>query len=504
MKDFLYSLQEKLEADRVTPLMARDGILESYVITNRKALAAGAERSVLDLSDEEVLGRMSEMMRELFQERGADFDNPTVSELRSIRHTMDLKLRITDLPLDVNEMHDIVCEMLLARTEESFEEGIVQPQRLDEPLTEYAISSTESVAAFPSQETLPPESSAAPVQPQTQSFEETEEKLEIRSPFAASLAAKLGFDWLSPQDARDGIIESFVTAQAGVQSAGVIASEGEIETYVKGMMRDILSELGSSFDEPSLDALAESARRMGEKLDMIRMPNAVRVRHNETCEVLLNRAHRLVDALAGKPVAGMAVPFQEFAPSEEFTPQKEPVPEETGIEADVLGSIDRLAETPESEPEPRPRLQPQAEPTPQFERMVEPPVEKPVLLSLEDILTRVRSELQEMVSRELRTALDKEKMEPVKPIAPPAGIAAKVEGHIVFLAWLDSFEQPGYNVYRRAGERWVKLTPVPLSRPSFRILMEEEGEEDEICFAVSVIGSQGTESELSPEVRVRI
>lgn len=482
MKEFLHSLQEKLEADRVTPVMARDGILESYTLTNRKALEAGVDTGVIDLSDEEVLEQMKKMMRDLFQERGADFDKPTVSELRSIRHTMDLKLRFAVLPLDASEMHDIVCEMLLARTEESFEEGIVQPQRLDEPFKEFTPPAPESTLDV-TQPAPEKEPEASPEMPG------------MKSPFAASLETKLGFDLLSPQDARDGIIESFVTAKAGSEAAaGEAPSEGEIETFVKGLMRDVLSELGSTFDEPSLDAMAEAARRMGEKLEIIRMPDGVRVKHNETCEVLLSRAHRLVDALAGIPAAEVAAPFEEIA----F--KKEPVPEEGGIEAEVLGSIDRLAETREAEPLPEHRHEPLPEPVARLERLEEPPVEKPVPLSLEDILARVRSELHEMIASELRSALEGEKVKPVR-LSPPAGIAAKVEKKTVFLAWLDSFEQPGYNVYRRSGEQWLKLTPVPLTRPSFRIHMEEEGE---FRFAVTVIDPQGNESELSPEVIVTV
>ncbi len=135
MNEYVDRLQAKLSAEKLGPVEVREGILESYVVTNQKARGAGLSEIAIDAEDAEVLERVSKMMRDLLTERGGKFDAPTLSELRSVRHTMDLMLRFSEFPPEITEPHDMICEILLERASDArVIEGVVQPQLLDEPV----------------------------------------------------------------------------------------------------------------------------------------------------------------------------------------------------------------------------------------------------------------------------------------------------------------------------------------------------------------------------------
>jgi len=454
VSDYVQRLEERLGAERLSVEEIRDGILESYVIANRKALNAGLGDKAFDAPDEEVLAKIREMMAALFEERGGSIENPTVRDLRSIRYTLDLKLRLAEWPPEITETHDAVSEMLLQKAGETpREEGIVTPQSLHAPL--------EEVADGPAAQPRP----AAP-EPSV----ETSAAQEEFNPFRASLESRLELEKLSPEDARDGIIESFVVAnRAAVNQGGgefaILKPDGEVEASIRAMMRDFFAERGASFDEPSPELLKQAKSYLDERLAVLLMPEAVRGRHEDTCRALLEKVRILTEEMAGaKPTLKVV----------SFKPSAAPAPQEP---------------TPPAEP--APPAPPQAPP---------PPTPPEVGIPVEEILARLRSELGELVREEVSRHLAPPPPPAAAPV-PPSGIAAQVSGRTVFLAWLDLPDQPAYHVYRREGERWVRLTPAPLTRASFRLDAEASGE---LVFAVSTVSREGKESELSPEVRVKV
>lgn len=459
MSDYVDSLQARLAAQRLSPVQARDGILESYVITKHKAAKAGLGDVAIDAEDEEVLAKVRKMMSDLFAERGGDFQTPSVSELRSIRHTMDLKLRFTELPPEISETHDMVCEILLEKAGASvFEEGAeAQPVQIED-LTEAATPAGTESAEASFTDALTQEIAAT--------LDEKAGGAVTESPFEASLRERLALDRLSPEDARDGIIECFVAThrkslvQEGPATESLPAYQGKFEASVRRMMREFFAAQGASFDEPRIELLQQARLHLEEKLGLDNVPEPILAEHNEVCTELISKGRKFLEGVA------VGIPTAEVAAAEE---PREIEPVIKPAEVVVSESGEEIAE-------------------------------EPTALPVEEIVARLRDELSELVRQEVSHSLSLSQ-KPSLPLKPPSGIAAYVAGRTVFLAWFDQPDQPGYHVYKREGSQWVRLTPAPLARPSFRLGSQSEGD---LAFAVSTVSAEGKESELSTQVRVRV
>lgn len=459
MSDYIDSLQARLAAERLSPIQAREGILESYVVTNRKAARVGLGDVAIEAEDAEVQRQLSRMMSDLFAERGGDFQTPSVSELRSIRHTMDLKLRFTELPPEISETHDMVCEILLEKAGASvFEEGAeAQPVQIED-LTEAATPAGTESAEASFTDALTQEIAAT--------LDEKAGGAVTESPFEASLRQRLALDKLSPEDARDGIIECFVAThrkslvQEGPATESLPAYQGKFEASVRRMMREFFAAQGASFDEPRIELLQQARLHLEEKLGLDNVPEPILAEHNEVCTELISKGRKFLEGVA------VGIPTAEVAAAEE---PREIEPVIKPAEVVVSESGEEIAE-------------------------------EPTALPVEEIVARLRDELSELVRQEVSHSLSLSQ-KPSLPLKPPSGIAAHVAGRTVFLAWFDQPDQPGYHVYKREGSQWVRLTPAPLARPSFRLGSQSEGD---LAFAVSTVSAEGKESELSTQVRVRV
>jgi len=460
VSDYVDSLQARLAAQRLSPVQAREGILESYVITNHKAAKAGLGDVAIDAGDEEVLAKLSRMMSDLFAERGGDFQAPSVSELRSIRHTMDLKLRFTELPPEISETHDMVCEILLEKAGESvFEvEGPEAAPAQAEDLTEAPTPAGAESEEVSFTEALTGEIAAT--------LDEKAGGAVTESPFEASLRERLALDKLSPEDARDGIIECFVAthrkslAPEGPGTESAAALQGRFEARIRGMMREFFTAQGASFDEPRIELLEKAKSYLEQRLGIHGLPGGILAEHNKICTELISKGRRFLEGVA------VEIPTAEVAAAEKPS---------------------------EIEPEVKPAEVGVGEPGEEI-------AEEPTVLPVEEIVARLRDELRELVRQEVSHSLSLSQ-KPSLPLKPPSGIAAHVAGRTVFLAWFDQPDQPGYHVYKREGSQWVRLTPAPLARPSFRLGSQSEGD---LAFAVSTVSAEGKESELSTQVRVRV
>lgn len=474
--DYVDSLQMRLSALRLSVLDAREGILESYVVTNRKAAKAGLTEIAVDAEDNEVLEQLRNIMSDLFAERGGNFESPSVRELRSIRHTMDLRLRFNELPPEISETHDMVCEILLEKTgEPKGVEGIVEPQPVEEPLEPVKESTPEP----------------QPVEPEAQKVGEilpesfSPKVSEPEGPFAASLTARLAMDILSPQDARDGLIECFVasyrkTFPKGSQTPDAIASsEGRFEARVRKMMREFFTSEGASFDEPPVELLESAKSYLEHRLGIQGLPGGILAEHNKICTELIAKARRFLEGVM-EEIPRPAV-FEPATPPEVKTVEAAP-PEPVVAEVEKPAQVEPLEAV---VPEP----------------LQEPPREEvPQVPSVEEIIARVREEIRQVVKEEMGRSIPPAP-KPAVQLQPPSGIAAQVAGQTVFLAWFDQPDQPSYHVYKREGDEWLRLTAAPIARPSFRVQVDAEGE---LAFAVTSVSAEGKESERSEEVRVRV
>ncbi|MQY70688.1 hypothetical protein GH141_01985, partial [bacterium] len=376
MSDYVDSLQARLAAERLSPIQAREGILESYVVTNRKAARVGIGDVAIEAEDAEVLRQLSRMMSDLFAERGGDFQTPSVSELRSIRHTMDLKLRFTELPPEISETHDMVCEILLEKAGASvFEEGAeAQPVQIED-LTEAATPAGTESAEASFTDALTQEIAAT--------LDEKAGGAVTESPFEASLRERLALDKLSPEDARDGIIECFVAthrkslAQEAPATESLPAYQGKFEASVRRMMREFFAAQGASFDEPRIELLQQARLHLEEKLGLDNVPEPILAEHNEVCAELIYKGRKFLEGIA------VGIPTAEVAAAEE--------PRE-------VEPVIKPAEVVVSEPG-------------------EEIAEEPTALPVEEIVARLRDELRELVRQEVSHSLSLSQ-KPSLPLKP--------------------------------------------------------------------------------------
>ncbi|MBN2379444.1 hypothetical protein JXM67_06540 [candidate division WOR-3 bacterium] len=599
MSEYFKRLEERLAASRITVEDARDGLLESYVVANRKALDVGLTDLALDASDEAVYKKLYEVMGELLAERGADIERPSVRDLRSVRHTMDLKLRHIEFPPEISQMHEIASETLLEKAVDEDEAPGAEAtgggeldefEKLKKELSEEMGASIQEVQELetpsPTEEVhepsafkfVPKEEKPAVTEPQASvRGEPPVEEPSLDDLFIKTLEERLDNESLSPAEARDGIIEAYVIANRNAVSLGDVglapdASDAEIELRVRNMMRGFFREHGSSFDEPDLELLVEAKRYLDEQWDITRMPEQVRTKHDDLCKALMTRAENLQAMVEGekaklsvgsftpsveKPDIEIEVPVVEASavpapepetPSEsvaevleEPSPQpeivaepelvetsSEPEPEKPLLEAQTEEVAEPLVaaeseSVEESEPEPLAIEEPAAEEEPLFQKSISPGVvpedveqteaeietptvpeptsePAPTQVSVDDLIAKVKADLREIVKAEVQAALTKPETSKAT-LRPPVSVSAESSGDTVFLAWLDVRGQPGYNVYKQEGTQWVRLTAIPLNRPSFSMKVTTE---EEVVLAVTSVSSSGEESNLSEEIRVNV
>jgi len=528
VSDFLQRIQNKLDSAEISVGDVRDGIIESYVVSNRQALQEGLTNIAIDASDEEVFEKISEMMRGLFKERGADFDAPTPRDLRSIRHTMDLKLRFNELPMNISETHEVICEMLLEKisapildelSPPSMPSGFSELTKLPDsppsnppPGPPPTPPPTSPSASFPvaSSSTFSPEHESRITESQAASskaFASPTDKSEedTWSPFAASLEARLKMDFLSPQDARDGIIESFVRASA---AADANISEGEVEMHIRQMMREFFANKHISFDEPDIKALQEAKNYLDERLNITAFDASIKLEHDKTCEELISKAKILLNQIL--PESETAAIFEPVTPpatppvTSPATPSEAPTstPPLTPAQSPVMAS--EQSSVPSSEPAESQAAVPVSQSAQSDNDTDVPPIvpltDSTSPSSINAIMADLDPAIKEMIKAEIKAALDDGKKQALI-LPPPSGLNAMVLEDALFLTWMDIPQQPAYHVYVKRESGWVKLTPIPLARSSFYMKAVSKGE---LTLAVSSVSHQGLESELSEEIKITV
>lgn len=100
-------------APAITPLEAREAMLGCFVTIHGETLKRGATLLGKALTDEqtEVLAR--DTMRTLM---GPAFDAPTAESLGKVRVRLDQKMAFSKAPQDLQDLHEQVCTMIVAKT----------------------------------------------------------------------------------------------------------------------------------------------------------------------------------------------------------------------------------------------------------------------------------------------------------------------------------------------------------------------------------------------------
>ncbi len=142
--------------------------------------------------------------------------------------------------------------------------------------------------------------------PQTAADKEVQEK------YVARLRARLARPTITVADARDGMLDCFVsTYHTGVKQGlrgiiGVDASPDQVAQVTSRMFRDRLAKRGISFDAPTTDALNEVKDELDREFHFAELPAEMSAMHDQVCSLLLAKADGLIDHTGDQSVVGKA------------------------------------------------------------------------------------------------------------------------------------------------------------------------------------------------------
>ena len=143
----------------------------------------------------------------------------------------------------------------------------------------------------------------APAQAQT-----TEADKEVQEKYVSRLRARLARPKITIEDARDGMLDCFVsTYHTGVKQGlkgiiGVDASPDQVAQVTARMFRDRLEKRGISFDSPTADGLNAVKEELDEEFHFSELPAEMSATHDQVCSLLLAKADGLIDHDGDKSV----------------------------------------------------------------------------------------------------------------------------------------------------------------------------------------------------------
>ena len=109
------SLSARLRKTNLTVFEARDGLVESFCLTNRTILDSGKITVKHDQKSCE-LDRMTEALaKTTFREVGGDYHMPTLENLYKVKDTLENKLKLNARPQEIYRRHQAACQQLLEK-----------------------------------------------------------------------------------------------------------------------------------------------------------------------------------------------------------------------------------------------------------------------------------------------------------------------------------------------------------------------------------------------------
>lgn len=131
---------------------------------------------------------------------------------------------------------------------------------------------------------------------------------EVQEKYVARLRARLARPKITIEDARDGMLDCFVsTYHTGVKQGlkgiiGVDASPDQVAQVTARMFRDRLEKRGISFDKPTPDGLNAVKEELDEEFHFSELPAEMSATHDQVCSLLLAKADGLIDHDGDKSV----------------------------------------------------------------------------------------------------------------------------------------------------------------------------------------------------------
>lgn len=128
----------------------------------------------------------------------------------------------------------------------------------------------------------------------------------IQERYAARVKARLERPEISVTDARDGILDCFIATyfqgvQLGLRSlAAIEGGDAEVARVTAAMFRRRLREHGTSFEAPTVAALALVKDEVDAELHVTELPAELRGVHDQVCTLLLAKADGALPHRAGR------------------------------------------------------------------------------------------------------------------------------------------------------------------------------------------------------------
>lgn len=124
---------------------------------------------------------------------------------------------------------------------------------------------------------------------------------ELRDKYVSRLRARLSRPKITIADARDGMLDCYVsTYHAGVEQGlkgilGVNASPDQVAQVATKMFRDRLTQRGVSFEDPTAEALNDIKEELDNEFHFSELPVEVSATHDQVCSLLLAKADGLLE-----------------------------------------------------------------------------------------------------------------------------------------------------------------------------------------------------------------
>lgn len=136
----------------------------------------------------------------------------------------------------------------------------------------------------------------------------TDADKEVQDKYVSRLRARLARPKITIEDARDGMLDCFVsTYHTGVKQGlrgiiGVDASPDQVAQVTARMFRERLEKRGVSFEKPTADGLNAVKEELDEEFHFSELPAEIVATHDQVCSLLLAKADGLIDHHGDKSV----------------------------------------------------------------------------------------------------------------------------------------------------------------------------------------------------------
>jgi hypothetical protein len=109
------SLTARLHKNNLSILEARDGLVESFCLTNRTVMEAGKPVVRHDPKACELDRMTAALVKSTFREVGGDFHMPTLENLYKVKDKLETKLKFNERPDEICRRHQATCQQLLEK-----------------------------------------------------------------------------------------------------------------------------------------------------------------------------------------------------------------------------------------------------------------------------------------------------------------------------------------------------------------------------------------------------